>query len=51
MLVNKIETPLKEYLEEMKVPSMPKVKGGSLFSPDDIAYLARSSSLSNGFTK
>ena len=28
----------------MKVPSMPKVKGGSLFSPDDIAYLARSSS-------
>lgn len=44
MLVNKIETPLKEYLEEMKVPSLPKVKGGSLFSPDDIAYLARSSS-------
>mgnify|MGYP002602001089 CR=1 FL=1 len=41
MIVNKIETPFRSFLESLKVPSVPNMKGGTLFSPDEINYLAR----------
>ena len=41
MIVNKIETPFRSFLESLKVPSVPNMKGRTLFSPDEINYLAR----------
>lgn len=41
MIVNKIETPFRSFLESLKVPSVPNMKGGTLFSSDEINYLAR----------
>ena len=38
MIVNKIETPFRSFLESLKVPSVPNMKGGTLFSPDEIIY-------------
>ena len=46
MIVNKIDTPIRELLENLKVPSTPKVKGGTIFNPDEIDYLTRYSSVS-----
>lgn len=43
MIVTKIETPFRQFLESLKVPSSPNGKGGTLFSPDEINYLTRSS--------
>ena len=43
MIVTKIETPFKQFLESLKVPASPNGKGGTLFSPDEINYLTRNS--------
>ena len=43
MIVTKIETPFRKYLEDLKVPSAPLMKGGTIFSPDEINYLTRCS--------
>ena len=43
MIVTKIETPFKQFLESLKVPSSPSGKGGTLFNPDEINYLTRNS--------
>lgn len=43
MIVTKIETPFRKFLEDLKVPSAPCMKGGTVFSPDEINYLARHS--------
>ena len=41
MIVNKIDTPFRKFLESLKVPSVPRMKGGTIFNPDDINYLVR----------
>lgn len=46
MIVTKIETPFRQFLENLKVPKSPNGEGGTLFSPDDINYLTRNSSAS-----
>ena len=43
MIVTKIETPFRQFLESLKVPNSPNGKGGTLFSPDEINYLTRNS--------
>ena len=43
MIVTKIETPFRQFLENLKVPNSPNGKGGTLFSPDEINYLTRNS--------
>lgn len=43
MITKKIETPFREFLENLKVPSAPRVKGGTIFNPDEIDYLTRHS--------
>ena len=46
MIVNKIDTPARAFLEDLKIPSTPEAKGGTIFSPDEINYLTRYSSVS-----
>ena len=46
MIVNKIDTPARAFLEDLKIPSTPEAKGGTIFSPDEIDYLTRYSSVS-----
>ena len=41
MIVAKINTPFRKFLEGLKIPSVPLMKGGVIFSPDEIDYLAR----------
>lgn len=41
MIVTKIDTPFRKFLESLKVPSAPRMKGGTIFNPDEINYLAR----------
>ncbi len=41
MIVTKIETPFRKFLESLKIPSAPLIKGGMIFSPDEINYLTR----------
>lgn len=41
MIVTKIETRFRTFLENLKVPSAPLMKGGTIFSPDEINYLTR----------
>ena len=41
MIVTKIEIPFREFLESLKIPSAPRIKGGKIFSPDEINYLTR----------
>lgn len=43
MIVTKIETPFRQFLESLKVPNSPNGKGCTLFSPDEINYLTRNS--------
>lgn len=43
MIVTKIETPFRQFLESLKVPNSPNGKGDTLFSPDEINYLTRNS--------
>ncbi len=52
MIITKIEMPFRKFLEGLKIPSVPLMKGGTVFSPDEIDYLARSSIPSvNEFTQ
>lgn len=46
MIVAKIETPFSEFLESLKIPSAPQMKGGTIFSLDEINYLTRYSTSS-----
>ena len=41
MIVVKNKTLFREFLESLKVPSAPRMKGGTIFSPDEINYLTR----------
>ena len=41
MIATKIEMPFREFLESLKVPSVPRMKGGTIFNPDEINYLVR----------
>lgn len=41
MIVTKIETKFRTFLENLKVPSAPLMKGGTIFNPDEINYLTR----------
>lgn len=41
MIVTQINTPFRKFLEGLKIPSVPLMKGGAIFSPDEIDYLAR----------
>lgn len=41
MIITKIETPFREFLESLKIPSAPRMIGGTIFSPDEINYLTR----------
>lgn len=41
MIVTKIDTPFRKFLESLKVPSAPRMKGGTIFSPDEVNYLTR----------
>lgn len=43
MIVTKVETPFRQFLESLKVPNSPQGKGGTLFSPDEINYLTGNS--------
>ena len=41
MIATKIEMTFREFLESLKVPSAPRMKGGTIFNPDEINYLTR----------
>lgn len=41
MIVSKIDMPFREFLESLKVPSVPRMKGGTIFNPDEVNYLTR----------